>query len=353
MKLVGIFQQLSHFVLRRGKFVSEAQTVHSSCSQMFCSDIPVQSDVSVNSSCTGVFIWFRPHGKCEGSINSRPAALVRETALPFRLEAADVPVDATIGSAQSRVNSRRRRLAPTGEDVFRTPTGQRRWTTTVFTGRVSEGVQQEASMSQAALSLLHLDGKSGDEVESPLVAERPPEPKLDPSDRQAQIQWAVKCLRCSTWKSMRRPSSHRPSSIPTDGERFNDELFVDVCDLVYVRENRYGWLVAVDQHWIRWAYLQGSLEGAEERAELFPMRMLVKCVLSWYVCGTQVQTTAAYSLWQKVRVEQSSRKRRTKRVCNIEWRMSIVSYEVVHALNERTGGWESPSDTSVRPANGT
>ena len=137
---------------------------------------------------------------------------------------------------------------------------------------------------------------------------------------------------------------------------------MDVCNLVYVRGNRYEWLVAVDQHWIRWVYLQGSLEGAEERAELFPMRMLVKSVLSWYdhvvqtdgnVCGTQVQTTAAYSLWQKVRVEQSSRKRRTKRVCNIEWRMSIVSYEVVHALNERTGSWESPSDTSVRPANGT
>ena len=128
---------------------------------------------------------------------------------------------------------------------------------------------------------------------------------------------------------------------------------MDVCDLVDVRANRYGWLVAVDQHWIRWAYLHGSLEGAEERAELFTIRMLVKCVLSWYVCGTQVQTTAAYSLWQKVRVEQSSRKRRTKRVCNIDWRMSIVSYEVVHALNERTGGWESPSDTSVQPANGT
>ena len=205
-------------------------------------------------------------------------------------------------------------------------------------------------MSQAVLSLLHLDGKSGDEVESPLVAERPPETKLDPSDRQARIQWAVKCLRCSTCERLRRPSSHRPSSIPTDGERFNDELFVDVCDLVDVRGNRYGWLVAVDHHWIRWAYLQGSLEGAEERAELFLIRMFVKCVLSWYdhvvqtdgnVCGTQVQTTAAYSLWQKVRVEQSSRKRRTKRVCNIEWRMSIVSYEVVHALNERTGGWES------------
>ena len=64
-------------------------------------------------------------------------------------------------------------------------------------------------------------------------------------------------------------SSHRPSRIPTGGERFNEELFVDVCDLVDVRGNRYGWLVTVDQHWTWWAYLQGSLEGAEERAELF------------------------------------------------------------------------------------
>ena len=68
--------------------------------------------------------------------------------------------------------------------------------------------------------------------------------------------------------------------------------------------------------------LQGSLEGAEQRAELFTIRMLVKYVLSWddhfvqtddNVSGTQVQTTAACSLWQKGRVEQSSRKRRTKR----------------------------------------
>ena len=39
-----------------------------------------------------------------------------------------------------------------------------------------------------------------------------------------------------------RPRSHRPSCIPTDGERFNERLFVDLCDVVDVR------LVAVDQH---------------------------------------------------------------------------------------------------------
>ena len=36
--------------------VSDAQTVYSSCSQMFCSDILIQSGVGMNSSCGGVFI---------------------------------------------------------------------------------------------------------------------------------------------------------------------------------------------------------------------------------------------------------------------------------------------------------
>ena len=40
--------------------------------------------------------------------------------------AADVPIDATSGSAQSRVNPWRRRLAPTEEDTFMIPTGRRR-----------------------------------------------------------------------------------------------------------------------------------------------------------------------------------------------------------------------------------
>ena len=143
-KLVGV-QQLSHFVHHRGGFVSEAQTLYSLCSQMFSSDILGQGGVGVKSSRQGIFIWFRRHGKGKGCIDSRPAALVRETASPFGLEAADVAVGATIGSAQTRVNSRRHRLAPTEENIFMTPTGRRSWTTTVFTGRLSEGVQQEAS----------------------------------------------------------------------------------------------------------------------------------------------------------------------------------------------------------------
>ena len=44
---------------------------------------------------------------------------------PFGVCAADVQVDVTVGSAQSRVNSRRRRLAPTEEGIFMTPTGRR------------------------------------------------------------------------------------------------------------------------------------------------------------------------------------------------------------------------------------
>ena len=58
-------------------------------------------------------------------------------------------------------------------------------------------MQQEASVSQSVVSLLNVDGKSGNEVESPLVAKCPLEltltpmemsfndTKLNPSDRQA------------------------------------------------------------------------------------------------------------------------------------------------------------------------
>ena len=161
-------------------------------------------------------------------------------------------------------------------------------------------MQQEANVSQAGVSLSHSDGKLGDEVESPLVAERTSEPKLGPSDRQARIQRAVKCLRCSTCERMRRPSSHRPSRIPTDGGRFDEKPFLDVCVLVNVLGSRDRLLAA-----------------------------------------------AACSLWKKVRVEQSSRKWQTQRYCNIKWRGSIVSDEGVHALNQRTGGWELPNNTSV------
>ena len=45
-----------------------------------------------------------------------------------------------------------------------------------------------------------------------------------------------------------KTSQPQASCISTDGERFNERLFVDLCDVVDVRGNRYWWLVAVDQH---------------------------------------------------------------------------------------------------------
>ena len=187
---------------------------------------------------------------------------------------------------------------------------------------------------------------------SPLVAERTSESLLGSSTPRT-----VTGLRCSTCERMSRPRCRRPSCVPTDGERFNEELFVLL--------GRRAWeqirgLVAVDQHWIRWAYLQGCFEGGEERTVLFTIRMLVKCVLSWddhfvqtngNVSGTQAPTTTACSLWQQGRVERSSRRRRAKRFGNIKWRVSVVGNEIVHALNQRAGGWEFPSHPSIWPAN--
>ena len=127
-----------------------------------------------------------------------------------------------------------------------------------------------------------------------------------------------------TCEKMSRPRSHRPSRIPTDGERFNERLFVDLCDLVDVRGNRYWWFVAVDQH-TEWTVIAPCRQPREsslcqedfqtldsmgwtpdvlvcdgERglgaSEIFTEKLSVS--------GTQVQTTAAYSPWQKGRVEQ-------------------------------------------------
>ena len=122
---------------------------------------------------------------------------------------------------------------------------------------------------------------------------------------------------------MSRPRSHGPSRIPTDGERFNERLFVNFCGVMDVRGNRYWWLVAVNQHtdytviapcpshesqsvakkifrhWIRWAGPPDVLVCDGERclgaSDMFTEKLTVS--------GTQVQTKAAYSLWQKGRVE--------------------------------------------------
>ena len=69
------------------------------------------------------------------------------------------------------------------------------------------------------------------------------------------------------------------------------------------------------------------------------------------VSGTQGQTTAACSLWQKGRVEQPSRKWWTKRLRNTEWRVSGVSCEVANDGRQRTDGTRrgrSPSECGGR-----
>ena len=70
----------------------------------------------------------------------------------------------------------------------------------------------------AAVSFMEIDGKSGEEVESPLDAKCPLEltltvmeislndTKLNASDRQALTHRAVKCLRCLTCEKMTRPA---------------------------------------------------------------------------------------------------------------------------------------------------
>ena len=132
-----------------------------------------------------------------------------------------------------------------------------------------------------------------------------------------KVRQAVKCLRCSTCEKKSRSRSDRPSRTPTGGERFNDRLFMDLCD---VRGNRYWWLVAVGQHtdytviapcpshesqavatkifkhWIRWA---GPLTSESEAWEL------LRSSLKNSQCQElRCKITAAYSPWQKGRVEQ-------------------------------------------------
>ena len=135
---------------------------------------------------------------------------------------------------------------------------------------------------------------------------------LAPGGGSRVPQRAVKCLRCSTCERMSCARSHRPSRIPTNGERFNERLFVDLCDLVDVRGNRHWWLVAVPSHesqavakkifkqWIRRADLLTYWCATESEAW-----ELLRCSLKKLsVSGTQVQTTAAFSLWEKGGVEQ-------------------------------------------------
>ena len=54
---------------------------------------------------------------------------------------------------------------------------------------------------------------------------------------------------------------------------------------------------------------------------------------------------------RRVELSNQSRKWRTKRFGNIKWRVSAVSYKVVHTRNQREGGWEFLNNTSVWSAN--
>ena len=139
-------------------------------------------------------------------------------------------------------------------------------------------------------------------------------------------QRAVKCMLCSTCERMSRPRSHRPSRIPTDGERFNERPSVDFCDVVGVRENGHEWLVAVDQHtdytvmaphpshesqavankffknWTRWAGPPDVLVCDGERglgaSEIFTEKLSVS--------GTQVQTIAHILHGRRVELSRGS-----------------------------------------------
>ena len=79
------------------------------------------------------------------------------------------------------------------------------------------------------------DMKAGDKNTTP-IGRSLDNTKLDPSERRALTQRTVKGLRCSTCERMSRTRSHRPSRLLTDGERFNEELLVDLCDL-----GRHAW----------------------------------------------------------------------------------------------------------------
>ena len=105
-------------------------------------------------------------------------------------------------------------------------------------------------------------------------------------------------MRCATRKRMSRPRSHRPSRTVTNGGSFNERLFVDLCDVVDVRGNRSGWLGTVVQHS---DYL-----------------VITPCPLH--------EGQAAAEKWQ------------AGQFCNIKCWMSVVGYEIVHALNQEAGG---------------
>ena len=114
---------------------------------MLCSDTPAQSGFGVSSSCEVVFIG--------------------DTCMVFCAEGYQVVSNETSVSMRAC----------------------NRWNNScLFFGGCA---QPEASFSQAVVSLLHLDGESGDEAESPLVAERTSESKSGPLTQKGSQMFAM------------------------------------------------------------------------------------------------------------------------------------------------------------------
>ena len=142
VKLMGI-STTSLRCLSSGEFVSDAQTVFPSCSQMPCSDTLTQSGVGVNSTCGG--------------------ACIGDTCMVFCTEGYQAVSDETST------------LTCTCDKYFRLSFGGG-FSDCLFAGRLRECVQQEASVSQSVVSLLNLDGRSGGEVESEMPTGTHPDP---------------------------------------------------------------------------------------------------------------------------------------------------------------------------------
>ena len=89
-------------------------------------EVPSRRDQRTAYGTEHLHLWTRRQASGRGGVDPRLVVLVRETARDRNGACAvDVPITPTTGSAQSRVNSRRRRLG-TEEDGFMTPTGRRR-----------------------------------------------------------------------------------------------------------------------------------------------------------------------------------------------------------------------------------
>ena len=186
---------------------------------------------------------------------------------------------------------------------------------------------------------------------------------------------ALKCMRCSACERMIEPRSHRPSRIPTNGQRFNEKLFVDLRDVVDVCGSRYWWLVAVDQHTSCTVIATSPSHESEVVAKTIfqtldsvgrtPRRTGVRRrmrpgSLRDFHCTTlcqELRCEPQLHIFRGKRMElsggsQPSRKWRARRFCNIQElagksATSIVSYEVSHALIQRAGRLGIPPVTRL------